>query len=30
MAEAKNSKLLITYVSGEEIEKQVAEILATP
>jgi tripartite-type tricarboxylate transporter receptor subunit TctC len=28
--EAKKSKLLITYVSGEEIEKHVATILATP
>ena len=30
LAEAKKSKLIINYVSGEEIEKFVAEILATP
>lgn len=29
LAEAKNSKLLITYVSGEDIEQSVAQILAT-
>ncbi|HEX9880662.1 MAG TPA: hypothetical protein VGB25_10745 [Candidatus Binatia bacterium] len=30
LAEAKKSKLLIDYVSGEQIDKFVAEILATP
>ncbi|MBI4524125.1 MAG: hypothetical protein HY695_09980 [Deltaproteobacteria bacterium] len=30
LAEAKDSKLLITYVPGDEIEKDVAQILATP
>ncbi|MBI2533082.1 MAG: hypothetical protein HYW03_12870 [Deltaproteobacteria bacterium] len=30
LAEAKKSKLLITYVPGEQIEKKVAKILATP
>jgi len=30
LAEAKKSKLIINYVPGEEIEKLVAEILATP
>ena len=30
LAEAKKSKLIINYVSGEEIEKHVASILATP
>ena len=30
LAEAKRSKLIINYVTGEEIEKLVAEILATP
>ncbi len=30
LAEAKSSKLLITYVSGEQIEKNVKKILATP
>ena len=30
LAEAKKSKLIINYVSGEEIEKLVAQILATP
>jgi len=30
LAEAKKSKLIINYVSGEEIEKHVADILATP
>ncbi|MBI2348939.1 MAG: hypothetical protein HYV05_09845, partial [Deltaproteobacteria bacterium] len=30
LADAKKSKLLITYVSGEEIEQLVAQILATP
>ena len=30
LAEAKTSKLLITYVPGEKIEKKVAKILATP
>ncbi len=30
LAEAKKSKLIINYVPGEEIEKFVAEILATP
>ncbi|MBI4524009.1 MAG: hypothetical protein HY695_09390 [Deltaproteobacteria bacterium] len=29
-SEAKKSKLLLTYVSGEEIQKHVATILATP
>jgi len=30
LAEAKRSKLIINYVTGEKIEKLVAEILATP
>ncbi|MFQ5850090.1 MAG: Bug family tripartite tricarboxylate transporter substrate binding protein [Candidatus Binatia bacterium] len=30
LAEARKSKLIINYVSGEEIEKHVATILATP
>jgi tripartite-type tricarboxylate transporter receptor subunit TctC len=30
LSEAKKSQLLITYVSGEQIEKYVAKILATP
>ncbi len=30
LAQAKKSKLIINYVSGEEIDKFVAEILATP
>lgn len=30
LADARKSKLLITYVSGEEIEQLVAQILATP
>ena len=30
LADAKKSKLLITYVPGERIEKKVAKILATP
>jgi hypothetical protein len=30
LADAKKSKLLITYVPGEGIEKKVAKILATP
>ena len=30
LEEAKRSKLLITYVPGEQIEKKVAKILATP
>jgi len=30
LADAKKSKLLITYVSGEDIEESVAQILATP
>jgi len=30
LAEAKNSKLIINYVSGEEIDKRIAQILATP
>ncbi|MFB3108831.1 MAG: hypothetical protein ACE1ZE_05610, partial [Candidatus Binatia bacterium] len=30
LAEAKKSKLIINYVSGEEIDKFVARIMATP
>ncbi len=30
LAEAKKSKLIISYVSGEDIDKHVATILGTP